>query len=112
MYKRVDANMFAKKLIEMEDDSSVVFATACEKKMEIGETDGDEDAFHYFYYAKKVWEKQYDSWYIVIDYMTSGEAHVIPLRFCRDNENLAEVLKHVQQFMQDWIPEIYLEVEE
>lgn len=113
MYKRVDAKMFADKLMEMEDNTSVVFATVCENKMEIGETDGNEDVFHCFYYAKKVYEEQYNSGYIVIDYINGGEAHVIPLNWDKENsENFEYILECIQHYMSFWMPEIYMEVEE
>lgn len=111
MYKRVNAKMFADKLMEIEDNTSVVFAKECERKMEIGDSIDEENACWRFYYAKKVYDEQYNSWYIVIDYLGGGEAHIIALDWGKsDQENYDEILQSVQHFMTMWIHEIYLEV--
>lgn len=109
-YQRMDANMFADHLYKMEDNTSVVFAVKSSKHMEIGSVTEDEDSLEYFWYAKKVWEEQYDSWYIVIDYITGGKAMIIPLDW---SENAMETIRNfLTKYYWNKFPAFYVEIEE
>lgn len=108
-YKRMDANMFADYLYKMEDNTSVVFAVKSSKHMEIGSVTEDEDSLEYFWYAKKVWEEQYDSWYIVVDYLTGGRAVIVPLNWSEDARQI--IGNCVNKWYGSKFNDLYVEIE-
>lgn len=111
----IDKEAFARKLLEMETDDTIEFATSA-----IWNDDDNcwSDA-ECWYFATKMYIRGYESRFILIDYCGGEEAFAIPIN-CNSDKSDAEDMEIVKEYVSrfweecrgDICNQVYVEAEE